>query len=73
IWFKPQGLDWPLAELAAESPVKSSVMDSTEAIVRYLVDTAAAGDHLLVMSNGGFEGIHGRIANGLKSRFKTNA
>nr|MDT0251010.1 UDP-N-acetylmuramate:L-alanyl-gamma-D-glutamyl-meso-diaminopimelate ligase [Endozoicomonas sp.] len=42
IWFKPQGLDWPLAELAAESPVKSSVMDSTEAIVRYLVDTAAA-------------------------------
>ncbi|WP_257285558.1 UDP-N-acetylmuramate:L-alanyl-gamma-D-glutamyl-meso-diaminopimelate ligase [Endozoicomonas sp. SESOKO1] len=72
IWFKPQGLDWPLAELVQGSPVKSSVMDSTEAIVRYLVDTASAGDHLLVMSNGGFEGIHGRIASGLKEKLKAN-
>ncbi|WP_257265951.1 UDP-N-acetylmuramate:L-alanyl-gamma-D-glutamyl-meso-diaminopimelate ligase [Endozoicomonas sp. ONNA2] len=72
IWFKPQGLDWPLAELVQGSPIKSSVMDSTEAIVRYLVDTASAGDHLLIMSNGGFEGIHGRIASGLKEKFKEN-
>ncbi|KEI70473.1 UDP-N-acetylmuramate:L-alanyl-gamma-D-glutamyl-meso-diaminopimelate ligase [Endozoicomonas elysicola] len=70
IWFKPQGLDWPLAELVANSPVKASVIASTEAIVRYLVDTAASGDHLLVMSNGGFEGIHGRIVSGLKEKFK---
>ncbi|WP_419533327.1 UDP-N-acetylmuramate:L-alanyl-gamma-D-glutamyl-meso-diaminopimelate ligase [Endozoicomonas sp.] len=68
IWFKPQGLDWPLEKLMADSPVKASVMDSTDAIVRYLVDTAKEGDHLLVMSNGGFEGIHGRIANGLKEK-----
>ncbi|USE37553.1 UDP-N-acetylmuramate:L-alanyl-gamma-D-glutamyl-meso-diaminopimelate ligase [Endozoicomonas sp. SCSIO W0465] len=72
IWFKPPGLDWPLAELALGSRVKSSVMESTEAIVRYLVDTTSAGDHLLVMSNGGFEGIHGRIASGLKEKFKAN-
>ncbi|MGO0305944.1 UDP-N-acetylmuramate:L-alanyl-gamma-D-glutamyl-meso-diaminopimelate ligase [Endozoicomonas acroporae] len=72
IWFKPQGLDWPLAELVQDSAIKSSVMDSTEAIVRYLVDTASAGDHLLVMSNGGFEGIHGRIARGLKAKLKKN-
>lgn len=70
IWFKPQGIDWPLAELVADSPVKASVIDSTEAIVRYLVDTAVSGDHLLVMSNGGFEGIHGRIVSGLKEKFK---
>ena len=73
IWFKPQGLDWPLTELVQGSPVKSSVMGSTEAIVRYLVDTASAGDHLLVMSNGGFEGIHGRIASGLKEKLKVKA
>lgn len=73
IWFKPEELDWPLAELVAGSPVKSSVMESTEAIIRYLVDTAMVGDHLLVMSNGGFEGIHGRIVSGLKDKLKAGA
>lgn len=73
IWFEPQGLDWPLAELVADGPVKASVMGSTDAIVRYLIDTAEEGDHLLVMSNGGFEGIHGRIASGLKKKFKVDA
>lgn len=68
IWFKPRDLDWPLEELAKAGSVKSSVLDSTEAIVRYVVDTGTAGDHLLVMSNGGFEGIHSRIARGLQEK-----
>ncbi|WP_299728453.1 UDP-N-acetylmuramate:L-alanyl-gamma-D-glutamyl-meso-diaminopimelate ligase [uncultured Endozoicomonas sp.] len=68
IWFKPEGLDWPLEALAAKSPVLSKVLDSTEAIVRYITESVEAGDHLLIMSNGGFEGIHGRIAQRLKDR-----
>ena len=71
IWFEPQGLDWPLAQCVADkSPVKASVMDSTQAIVRYLTDTANAGDHLLVMSNGGFEGIHARLVNALNKKYQ---
>lgn len=70
IWFEPQGLDWPLAQCVADnSPVKASVMDSTQAIVRYLTDTATAGDHLLVMSNGGFEGIHARLVSALNEKY----
>ncbi|MGB1272053.1 MAG: UDP-N-acetylmuramate:L-alanyl-gamma-D-glutamyl-meso-diaminopimelate ligase [Endozoicomonas sp.] len=68
IWFRPQGLNWPLEEMARQSSVPSVVMDSTEAIVCYLVDSARSGDHLLVMSNGGFEGIHSRIIQALKER-----
>ena len=45
-------------------------MDSTQAIVRYLTDTATAGDHLLVMSNGGFEGIHTRLVNALNEKYQ---
>lgn len=71
IWFEPQGLDWPLAEcVAGTSPVKALVMDSTQAIVRYLADTANAGDHLLVMSNGGFEGIHARLVSALNEKYQ---
>ena len=68
IWFKPKGLQWPIEQMLTKAPVKSSAMDSTQAIVRYLVDTTAPGDHILVMSNGGFEGIHERIAEGLKHK-----
>lgn len=71
IWFEPQGLDWPLAQWVADtSPVKATVMDSTQAIVRYLTDTATAGDHLLVMSNGGFEGIHARLVSALNEKYQ---
>ena len=70
IWLKPKEVDWSLADLVGGSCVKTKVIDTTEAIVRYLVETAITGDHLLVMSNGSFEGIHGRIINGLKEKFK---
>ena len=71
IWFEPQGLDWPLAQCVADkSPVKATVMDSTQAIIRYLTDTATAGDHVLVMSNGGFEGIHTRLVSALNEKYQ---
>ena len=38
---------------------------STDAIIDFLVDKAQAGDVILVMSNGGFEGFHGRLLEAL--------
>ncbi len=69
IWFNPPGLQWPLEQMLVNAAVKSCAMASTQAIVDYLVDTAAPGDHVLVMSNGGFAGIHERIAKGLKRQW----
>lgn len=37
----------------------------TDAIVRFVADTARAGDVILVMSNGGFDGIHSRLLDAL--------
>ena len=68
IWFVPEPLEWPLVELIEQSGINAKIMDSTAAIVQYCVDTAQAGDHLLIMSNGGFEGIHHRIVDALSSR-----
>jgi len=41
------------------------VHDRTEDIVRRVAAEARSGDHLLVMSNGGFEGIHQRLLDAL--------
>lgn len=35
--------------------------DDTDAIIQHLAETAAAGDTILIMSNGGFDNIHERL------------
>lgn len=46
----------------------AQTFDSTAEIVHHVVSHAAAGDHIVVMSNGGFDGIHGKLLEALKRR-----
>jgi UDP-N-acetylmuramate: L-alanyl-gamma-D-glutamyl-meso-diaminopimelate ligase len=47
---------------------KSGIFDDLEAMVTTIVSMARAGDHVLVMSNGGFGGVHGKILAKLAER-----
>lgn len=42
--------------------------ESTEAIVKLVVEKASPGDRVIVMSNGGFDDIHNRLLAGLRAR-----
>jgi len=44
----------------------ASTFDSTAEIVDYVSSHAAPGDHIVVMSNGGFDGIHGKLLTALQ-------
>jgi UDP-N-acetylmuramate: L-alanyl-gamma-D-glutamyl-meso-diaminopimelate ligase len=44
----------------------ASTFDSTEQIVQHVAGNAVAGDHIVVMSNGGFDGIHGKLLSALQ-------
>jgi len=44
----------------------ASTFDSTEEIVRHVGGNAKPGDHIVVMSNGGFDGIHGKLLSVLQ-------
>ncbi|MDO6566643.1 UDP-N-acetylmuramate:L-alanyl-gamma-D-glutamyl-meso-diaminopimelate ligase [Alteromonas sp. 1_MG-2023] len=59
--YEPQGLDWSLKEAAANSPAPTTVFNDVENIVKVLQSEVRPGDHILIMSNGGFEGIHDRV------------
>ena len=62
------GLGWdPRAVLAPLGP-KSSCQEDLEALVRQIVSEAKPGDHVLVMSNGGFGGIHEKLLQRLAER-----
>ena len=54
-------LKWSLKNVTETLGEHVSVFDSIDAIVKTISQEAQAGDEILVMSNGGFGGIHQRI------------
>lgn len=65
-WYQPAGLDWSLDRVVANSSVPSDVYDSTGEIINDLITQSQPGTHIVIMSNGGFEGIHQRLAKQLQ-------
>ena len=61
-------LGWDVAAALAPIASKTLVSDDLEAMVAAIVAEARAGDRVLVMSNGGFGGIHQRLLDALSAR-----
>ena len=59
-------LGWDVAEALVPMGDKARVYDDLEMLVAAIVAETRAGDHVLVMSNGGFGGIHGKLLAALK-------
>jgi UDP-N-acetylmuramate: L-alanyl-gamma-D-glutamyl-meso-diaminopimelate ligase len=65
-------LGWDLAEVLLPLNVnvsdKAKSFDDLDALVEAIIKEAQAGDHILVMSNGGFGGIHQKILTALQEK-----
>ncbi|MDT0499367.1 MULTISPECIES: UDP-N-acetylmuramate:L-alanyl-gamma-D-glutamyl-meso-diaminopimelate ligase [unclassified Halomonas] len=66
-WYRPQGLDWPLEPIIAESPIPARLEQDLESLVSALVAEARPYDRIVVMSNGGFGGIHEKLLAALEA------
>ncbi|GIZ50993.1 UDP-N-acetylmuramate:L-alanyl-gamma-D-glutamyl-meso-diaminopimelate ligase [Noviherbaspirillum aridicola] len=58
-------LGWNLGEALAPLGDKASAFDDIGLLVRAVVAAARPGDHVLVMSNGGFGGVHQKLLDAL--------
>ena len=47
---------------------RGRVFQTLEDIVAYVVGSARGGDHVVVMSNGAFGGLHEKLLAGLRER-----
>ena len=71
LWYEPTGLEWGLKDVIdnakANNPniASQQVLSSTETIIEHIINNAQAGDAIVIMSNGGFEGIHQRLLTAL--------
>ncbi|TCJ14714.1 UDP-N-acetylmuramate:L-alanyl-gamma-D-glutamyl-meso-diaminopimelate ligase [Parasulfuritortus cantonensis] len=54
-------LGWDAAAALAPLAAKATTDDDLDALVEAVAAAARPGDHILVMSNGGFGGIHGKL------------
>ncbi|MGH8420049.1 MAG: UDP-N-acetylmuramate:L-alanyl-gamma-D-glutamyl-meso-diaminopimelate ligase [Pseudomonas sp.] len=66
VWYAPANLGWDLGATAALCTVPSEVCDSLEAIIERVKSQAQRGTHVVIMSNGGFGGLHGKLAEALQ-------
>jgi len=65
-WYQPPGLDWSLAEVVAGHSA-SRVENDLEALVAQVTAAAEPGDRIVVMSNGGFGGVHDKLLRALET------
>ena len=75
IWYQPPGLDWSLDKVVAVSPVPARVasdlqqlIDEVAASVPADADSSKGPSHVVIMSNGGFGGIHDKLIQALRQR-----
>ncbi len=63
-------LGWNPAEVLAPLGDRASSYDDIDALVDAVARAARPGDQVLVMSNGGFGGVHGKLLDALQARGK---
>jgi UDP-N-acetylmuramate: L-alanyl-gamma-D-glutamyl-meso-diaminopimelate ligase len=68
LWFDAGTALLDLPALVASSPMPARIASSIDALVTMLVDEAQTGDDIVIMSNGGFGGIHQKLLQALAQR-----
>jgi UDP-N-acetylmuramate: L-alanyl-gamma-D-glutamyl-meso-diaminopimelate ligase len=67
-FFNPPDLGWDLPGAVAGLGERARFAAGVDALVAGLVADLSPGDHVLVMSNGGFGGLHDKLLSALRAR-----
>lgn len=65
-WLQPENLNWNLSQQIEQSTNEHYCFGSVEEIIQSMVGKLKTGDVVVIMSNGSFDGIHGRLVEALK-------
>ncbi len=63
--LQPSDIDWQVTDVASACTQPVYVSDSVDELVNKIVNSVSPGDQILVMSNGGFDGIHDKLLEAL--------
>ncbi|MEP5763386.1 MAG: UDP-N-acetylmuramate:L-alanyl-gamma-D-glutamyl-meso-diaminopimelate ligase [Halieaceae bacterium] len=72
-WYQPTGLDWDIQDVVAASQTPAELLDDTDSMIERALAVSQSGDHIVIMSNGGFNGIHSALVAELKAQAGSRA
>ena len=65
LWYQPANVDWELEDVVNHSPVPAKLLWSLDEVIHCTLVLAEANTHIVIMSNGGFGGIHQQLIDQL--------
>jgi UDP-N-acetylmuramate: L-alanyl-gamma-D-glutamyl-meso-diaminopimelate ligase len=69
VWLlAPADLGWDVSAVMRALGPRGQVAGSIDALLGGLLTAVRAGDHVLIMSNGGFGGLHDKLLAALEAR-----
>ncbi len=72
VWFNPPNLSWDLKSIIDNSGVDSESCDSIETLLQHILmavnNNTSSKTHVVIMSNGGFGGVHNQLIDRLKNQ-----
>lgn len=63
---KSTEVDWGLKEMMKQFKQPTAIFGNVDEIVKHLLSNLVMGDHVVIMSNSGFDGIHHKLINALE-------
>lgn len=66
LWYQPANVDWAMNDVVNKSPVPAKLLRDLDELVKTAVSLRETNTHFVIMSNGGFGGVHQKLIDALK-------
>lgn len=66
LWYQPPDAEWNMQDVVNGSPVPAKLYDNLDQLMHDALALAEADSHIVIMSNGGFGGLHQKLVKQLK-------
>jgi UDP-N-acetylmuramate: L-alanyl-gamma-D-glutamyl-meso-diaminopimelate ligase len=61
LWYQPANVDWAMDEVVNKSPVPAKLLRNLDELIHCAISLSEANTHIVIMSNGGFGGVHQKL------------
>lgn len=66
LWYQPPNSDWAMDEVVNKSPVPAKLLNNLDELIHFAISLCEKNTHIVIMSNGGFGGVHQKMVDQLK-------
>ena len=65
LWYQPANVDWAMDDIVNKSPVPAKLLRDLDELIHCAISISEPNTHIVIMSNGGFGGVHQKLVDHL--------